>query len=141
MLSKVVPFVLPVLMVMISCASQEKKFVPEEYSDFVELTIPESKKIVESPIYVDSVKVMTYKDRRSLVIMGSFPDGCTHIGQATHQVDSHGISLQLEGWRNPELMCTQALVSFSFVYSQIPEQVLERADSVNVNNTNYPVNN
>ncbi|MDZ7689694.1 MAG: hypothetical protein U5K69_00755 [Balneolaceae bacterium] len=96
---------------------------------------------MDSPIYVDSVKVMTYKDRLSLVIMGSFPDGCTNIGQATHRVESEGISLQLEGWRNPELTCTQALVSFSFVYSQVPEQVLERADSVNVNNTNYPLNN
>lgn len=141
MISRVFLFVIPVLILINSCASsQEKPFEPENYSNLVQLAAPEAERIVESAVYVDSARVMQYKNQSTLLVMGSFPDGCTNIGKASHQLANQHIYLKLEGWRNPENMCTQALVSFSFLYTDIPEQPLQQADSIRINDITFPLN-
>ena len=141
------PLKLPYLLVLISpllisCSStQEKNVIPEEYANVVELAPAPDTNTVVSKIYVDSAKVIEREGSTSLLIMGNFPDGCTNIGKAEHQVhDDNTISLMLNGWRNPDQMCTQALVAFSFIYREIPGATLSEADKIQINGTDYPLN-
>lgn len=132
---------LPLVFLMAACASShEKKSIPKEYANLVELSPVSGKEVVKSNIYIDSAQVIEEEDRFSLLILGTFPDGCTNIGRAEHQIYTDRISLSLEAWRQPDQMCTQALVTFSFIYRQIPEQSLREAENVTVNETEFTVN-
>lgn len=138
---KLVYLLIAVMLMSISCASsQEQSSIPKEYSNLVELKPADGQQAVAANLYVDSVKVFKRQDRLSLLVMGNFPDGCTNIGTAQHQTDGGNLSLTLEAWRNPDRMCTQALVAFSFIYDQLPEESLKGADSVRINGTDYPIN-
>lgn len=122
------------------CASsQEKNSIPEEYANLVEPNPPTDENAVESTLYVDSVEVIERDDRLSLLIMGNFPDGCTHISEAQHEAEDGNLALHIKAWRNPEQMCTQALVSFSFVYPKLPESRLQQAGTIQINGTEFPV--
>lgn len=124
----------------IGCASsQEKQAIPEQYDNLVEVNPPKGTNAVESTIYVDSAKVIERDGRLSLLIMGNFPDGCTRISEANHQLSSGTLAIRLKAWRNPDRMCTQALVSFSFVYTKLPDSALNQARSIQINETEYPL--
>ncbi|MDR8394106.1 hypothetical protein NC796_23360 [Aliifodinibius sp. S!AR15-10] len=124
-----------------ACASShEKKSIPEEYANLVELTPVSGQEVIKSNVYIDSAQVIEEEDRLSLLILGTFPDGCTNIGRAEHQIHNDRISLSLEAWRQPDQMCTQALVTFSFLYRQVPEESLREAETVTVNETDFPIN-
>lgn len=131
---------IPALIYMLACASSKKKppAPEEEYPNPVQLTPPQKDdKVRPSKIYIDSVRVVDTEHNPVLLIMGIFPDGCTHIGKAGHQISGNSISLALEVWRDPDKMCTQALVPFSFIYRELPEKDLLSANSIQINGDTY----
>ncbi|MDX1637467.1 MAG: hypothetical protein R3281_05835 [Balneolaceae bacterium] len=130
-------FLIPLILFAGCASSQENTTIPEEYANTVEITPATGQQSGPSVIYVDSAAVIQRDDRHSLLVMGYFPDGCTHIGNARHTVTDKTISLDLNAWRNPQQMCTQALVAFSFIYSDLPESRLQQASSVTINGTNF----
>ncbi|MGC9467956.1 MAG: hypothetical protein ACP5HS_05155 [Anaerolineae bacterium] len=68
-------------------------------------------------VYVDSVDVMILESFPVQVrarITGHLPDGCTEITSTdvTYEEASKTFFVEFETYRDPELMCTQALVPF-----------------------------
>jgi inhibitor of cysteine peptidase len=45
-------------------------------------------------------------------VQGSFPDGCTSLGEVTQTVEDNTISVTLTGDQPEGLMCAQALTPF-----------------------------
>lgn len=129
---------IPVSTLMMACASsQDKSPTPDEYSNLVQLTPPEIENPEESKIYVDSAKVIHSDNTPVLLITGSFPDGCTRVGTADHATRDNILVLEIGAWRDPDMMCTQALVEFSFIYRDIDPERLRHSDSVRINGKTY----
>lgn len=122
-----------------ACASSQESnlTLKERYPDLIQLTPPEKENVPTSKLYVDSVRVESLGEELVLLIRGDLPDGCTHIGSARHAVNETEISLTLDAWSDPELLCTQALVPFTFVYRSIPENELTGRTAITVNETSY----
>lgn len=143
-MSKYVFFLIPLLVaLLLGCASShENTTIPEEYSNVVDLKpAPKSnEKVAVSKIYIDSAEVFWRDNEASLLILGTFPDGCTNIGSADYQTRDGTISLTLNAWRKSDQMCTQSLVSFSFIYQQIPEETLREAHTATINGTEFTLN-
>lgn len=140
MFTKCLPlWITGLLILLLGCASsKDDSQAPEELSNLVEVVKPEKGKGRQpSQIYIDSVRIIHPDERTSLLIMGSFPDGCTHIGGASHSITEGSVVLTLDVWRDPEQMCTQSLVSFSFIYSDLPEQRLHKTASLRINGKQY----
>lgn len=124
----------------IACASSnDKTTAPEQYPNLVELTPAAGPGIQQTSIYIDSVKIIDREAVPSLLLVGNFPDGCTHIGHADHQFPGRYPSITITAWRDSGASCTQALVSFSYIYKQLPGEYLASIDSVRINQHLYPV--
>ncbi|MDX1617396.1 MAG: hypothetical protein R3224_01330 [Balneolaceae bacterium] len=95
----------------------------ERFPNLVQLVPPaKGEKVQESTIYIDSVRYLSEAARPTLVIHGHLPDGCTHIGSAGHEKSKADLALRLKAWREPDRLCTQALVPFSFLYRALPDE-------------------
>lgn len=123
------------------CASSEKNSSQKkEYPNLVTINPPsKEQKTEDSNIYVDSVEVISRNDTTALLISGSFPDGCTRLKHASHKLENDSLYITLHAWRDTDMMCTQILTSFSFVYDKIPEQILKDKSAVTVNNQSFPL--
>lgn len=121
------------------CASSQQKENPEEiYQNRVTINPPDEESIQESSqIYIDSVSIITTEDRPALAIHGNFPDGCTHLESAEHSLHKDTLQVTLSAWRNPELMCSQVLTQFTFIYDKFDKQAFEEVTTVTVNGTTY----
>lgn len=128
------------LLLVIGCRSSQKnaEISRNEIPDLVTLSPPpEDIEHVESTIYVDSVKRITIENSRVLLIQGDFPDGCTSIGRAGYDYIDGTAELTLYAWRNPNMLCSQALVPFSFIYSGIPDDSLKSIETIYLNGNSY----
>ncbi len=120
------------------CASsEESNNRPKDYKNLVTITPPGDRPHKDSGVYVDSVETIRRDDKPALLITGSFPDGCTHIGKVTHTFAGETLQLSVMAWRNPNMMCTQVLTPFSLIYDEMGEDSLEAIRSVNLNGSNY----
>lgn len=64
---------------------------------------------------VDEVYVMKMESlpvRVGAIVSGNLPDGCTELGEATVTHDGDTFTVELPTVRDPEAMCTEALVPF-----------------------------
>lgn len=143
MLSKWMLILLTGLIVAPACASSQDTFsmLKEKYPDLIQVTSPEKEKVQPSKIYIDSVRVISVDNRKALLIRGNLPDGCTHIGSIDHTITETLLSLSIDAWRDPGQICTQALVSFSFIYQKLPEETLDKYRSAELNGTTYSFKN
>lgn len=123
-----------------SCAPSEKNNDPEDdYSNLVSLNPPGDQKQEESNIYVDTVKVITFKNQKALLISGSFPDACTHLKAASDTLINDTLEITLDVWRETDVMCAQVLTSFSYIYEDIPGEVLNNSLAVRINKRSYTI--
>ena len=123
-----------------SVHSQDRDTVsaPEKrYPGLIQLIPTDSGNAQPSKLYIDTVRIVPQKNRKALLIQGTLPDGCTHIGSAEHTLAGHRLSLVISAWRDPELFCTQALVPFSFIYRDFPDSALNMVDNVVINGKTY----
>jgi hypothetical protein len=124
---------------MLGCNSTQQEHDPgPNYENLVPLEPPQSNLDLEdSQIYVDSAQKIHHRGQTAILIRGSFPDGCTRLKSAGHQVENDTLKVTIEAWRDPEMMCAQVLTSFSFIYSDIAEAVLGEHEQISVNNKLY----
>lgn len=123
-----------------ACASSEKNSnKEEEYPNLVNLNPPGDRAKEASNIYIDSVETVNYKNRQALLISGSFPDACTHLSAASDTLVNGNLEITLEAWRETDQMCAQVLTSFSYIYSDISQEILSDLSSVRVNDRSYPI--
>lgn len=124
-----------------ACASSEKNSNREaDIENLVSLNPPGEREQEESTIYIDSVEAITYENSRALLISGSFPDACTHLSAASDTLIDGSLHITLEAWRESDRMCAQVLTSYSYIYSDIPVDVLSEISSVTINDRSYPIN-
>ncbi|HKL19713.1 MAG TPA: hypothetical protein VJ905_12120 [Halalkalibaculum sp.] len=124
-----------------ACASSEKNSNREaDIENLVSLNPPGDREQEESTIYIDSVETITYENSRALLISGSFPDACTHLSAASDTLIDGSLHITLEAWRESDRMCAQVLTSYSYIYSDIPVDVLSEISSVTINDRSYPIN-
>lgn len=130
-----------VVLISSGCAPSQQKEDPEElYQNIVALNPPDKESVGESSrVYIDSVNIVVTEDRRVLAIHGNFPDGCTHLGSAEHSIYSDTLDVTLSAWRNPDLMCSQVLTQFTFIYDKFDNQASEELTTVTVNGTAYNI--
>ncbi|MDZ7716034.1 MAG: hypothetical protein U5J95_07465 [Balneolaceae bacterium] len=134
------PALLLVLSVFVtSCISSEKNTdnMPS-YQNLVEVVPPDSNQ-KESKVYIDSVEIVSHKNAKAFLIQGSFPDGCTKLKSASHNMSEGTFFISLKAWRNPDSMCTQALTPFSFIYDKVAQENISGLSSVDVNGKSYSV--
>ena len=123
-----------------ACASSEKNSNREaDIENLVSLNPPGDREQEESTIYIDSVETITYENSRALLISGSFPDACTHLSAASDTLIDGSLHITLEAWRESDRMCAQVLTSYSYIYSDIPVDVLSEISSVTINYRSYPI--
>lgn len=123
------------------CASSQQNEDPEDlYQNLVAINPPDNQSSAEeSQIYVDSIKVITSDGRGALVIHGNFPDGCTSLKTADHSAHHDTLSVNLSAWRNPDLMCSQVLTQFSFIYDMLDVRELAGFATVTVNGISFNI--
>jgi len=131
------------LLIATGCSSSQKNadISRNDIPNLVNLSPPaEDIEHVESTIYVDSVKRITLENSTVLLIQGDFPDGCTSIGKAGYDYIDGSAELMIYAWRDPNMLCSQALVPFSFIYSGIPGDSLKSIESIYLNDNSYSLN-
>lgn len=101
------------------------------------LTKPGDAPHIPGKIYIDSVKQVSQNDTKTLLVSGSFSDGCTHLESMSHSITDSVIILKITAWREKEAVCTQALVPFSFLYDKLSSQELSRHSQVSINGKTY----
>lgn len=130
---------LAAVIIIAGCVSSEKNSDNmSSVENLVEVKPPDDNQ-EDSKIYIDSVRTVTHDGQKSLLVQGSFPDGCTKLKSAEHTKGEKSVKITIEAWRNPDSMCTQALVSFSFVYDKIDEELINSLSSVTVNGKTYQI--
>lgn len=96
------------------------------YPNQVELTDP-GKNYVETTVYLESMRKITYEGKPAILIYGNFPNGCAQLLKADHSVTNvNTLVLHLQGWQPKDALCTQALVPFTFVYTEIDEETIQK---------------
>lgn len=130
---------LMLLIFLYSCASTEQdRDLESSYENLVSLEQPAAnQQQEESILYLDSAQKIRSQGQLAVLIRGSFPDGCSRLGSATHVVENDTLKITLGAWRDPDMMCSQALTSFSFIYPAISEDLLKQHDQLRINNKTY----
>jgi len=135
---KILYSLLPILIIAAGCASSSQNDNKHQaYSNLVKLEKPGNTPHQPSKVYVDSVKQINIDNRVALLISGTFPDGCTKLQDVSHFVRNDSLHLALTSWRNPEMMCTQALSPFSYIYDKITKEELSNHSEIFIKSTAY----
>lgn len=130
---KLLAFLLATAIIIVSCASSDTDDNnKKKFENLVTLQPPGKAEVKEASIYIDSVTVIQQEANKALLVSGSFPDGCTHLRQASHSRKDQVLHLSIKAWRDPEMMCTQALTPFSFIYNKLSEEDLKALSTVAV---------
>lgn len=128
------------LVLMIGCAKSESGNAQQTtYPNLTQLSPPDIQEYTDSKVYVDSVKVIDRDNQKALLIYGNLSNGCTRLHKASHSIENDFLQLTLTGWQPEGKMCSQALVPYSFIYEQVPQEQLERFETVNINGNSYSI--
>lgn len=120
-----------------SCASSNNGEQQTTYSNLVEIQAPGNQPHQPSKVYVDSLEQSTRDNEAVLVIHGTFPDGCTNFREVTHKIQNDSLHLEISAWRNPEMMCTQVLTPFTFIYNKLSPEEISSHSEVVINNSTF----
>lgn len=122
----------------IGCASSSKNSDKiDSLENLATIEQPDAEPNEAAKIYVDSLKTIQHNNSRALLIHGTFPDGCTKLRAVAHHIDGDSLYMDITGWRNPNMMCTQALKPFSYLYDAISEEELNMHKQIIVNGTPF----
>lgn len=127
------------LILIAGCASSSNNEIhPDSFPDLVELQQPgPHSKHQPSKVYIDSVETASLNQQPVLIIHGTFPDGCTNLGNISHAVKNDTLHIDLKAWRDPQKMCTQVLTPFTYIYQNITEEELDSHSGATVNGSTY----
>ena len=127
-----------IFVLIIGCASSSQKDdTGESYENLVTIQEPDDEPHQQSKVYIDSVKKITDNDKSILMVSGTFPDACTKLQNVTHRITGDSLYLDIKAWRNPNMMCSQVLTPFSYIYKNITEKELRTHAKVIINGSAY----
>ncbi|WP_445666555.1 hypothetical protein [Fodinibius sp. AD559] len=127
-----------IFVLIISCASSSQKSnTVESYENLIYIQEPDDEPYQQSKVYIDSVKKITDNNKQVLVVSGTFPDACTKLQNVTHRTTGDSLYLDIKAWRNPDMMCSQVLTPFSYIYNNITEKELSTHTKVIINASSY----
>src|SRR5699024_987739 len=98
----------------------------------------EGQAVTSYPAHIDTVRIIEKDHQKALLVSGKLPNGCAKLGKAKI-IASDTLTLQLWAWQPEELMCTQALVPFSFIFDGLPQKQLEGQVQVQINNQHFKI--
>jgi hypothetical protein len=131
-------YTVTIFVLIIGCASSSQKGdTVESYENLVTIQKPADEPHQQSKVYIDSVKKITDNNKPVLMVSGTFPDACTKLQNVTHRTTGDSLYLDIKAWRNPDMMCSQVLTPFSYIYQKITEKELSRHTSIIINNSSY----
>lgn len=131
-------YTITIFALIIGCASSSQKSDSvESYENLINIQKPDNEPHQLSKVYIDSVKKITDNDKPVLVISGTFPDACTKLQNVTHRTTADSLYMDIKAWRNPDMMCSQVLTPFSYVYNNITEKELNTHSEVIINGSTY----
>lgn len=125
---------LAVFIVIAGCTSSSNNN-SQDYDNLVTLQKPGEQPYQSSKVYIDSVKQVTRNQESDLLIHGTFPDACTYLEKATHRTENDSLYLDIKAWRNPEMICSQVLTTFSFIYEDLTNQDFASHSAIIINGT------
>lgn len=109
----------------------------KEFPNLVTLEQPNNQPHQPSIVYIDSVKQISGRQKPSLLISGTFPDGCTKLKEVSHHIEKDSLFLHFKSWKNPNTMCSQVLTPFSFIYDKLTKKEITAHSNVIINATSY----
>lgn len=109
----------------------------ESYKNLVTIQKPDDEPYQQSKVYIDSVKKITDNSKPVLVVSGTFPDACTKLQNVNHRTAGDSLYLDIQAWRNPDMMCSQVLTPFSYIYDSIAEKELNAHAKIIINGSSY----
>ncbi len=124
-----------------ACSSSQPDSGPtaENYPNLVQLRPPGTQKFVSSKVYIDSVNMISRGEQKALLISGNFPDGCTRLQNAGHNIDNDSLIISLTAWKPSDKMCTQAMVPFSFIYENVSKDQMQALPALSINKKNFKI--
>ena len=124
--------------ILIGCASSSKNSDKiESLENLVRIQQPDGEPNESAKVYIDSVKSIWHNNTRSLLIHGTFPDGCTKLRDVSHRINNTFLYMDIKAWRNPDMMCTQALTPFSYLYEHLTEEELDSHKEIIINGSTF----
>jgi len=109
----------------------------DSYENLVTIQKPGDEPYQQSKVYIDSVKKLSDHDEPALLISGTFPDACSKLQHVSHRTVDDSLHLDIQAWRNPDMMCSQVLTPFSYIYNDIAEEEISTQTKVIVNGSSY----
>jgi hypothetical protein len=110
---------------LIGCGSQEAEptTVPTPIADLTATAVaaatptpPPPTEPILALAMVDSIQILTLESfpvQVNVQVRGNLPDGCTNLNETVSQRDGNAFSIAMTTLRDPNMMCTQALVPFT----------------------------
>jgi hypothetical protein len=78
------------------------------------LTTDTGKQVSIASVYVSKVSRALYKSQFGFLLEGDLPDGCSSLSSVDLVFEGDVVLIHARSRRDPNAMCTQALVPFSF---------------------------
>jgi len=91
------------------------------------MAIAAGKQMSIGNVYLSRVSRAMYKTQFGYLIEGDFPDGCSSLHAVDLVFDGDMVSINARSKRDPNAMCTQALVPFSYFAAVDGNESFERA--------------
>lgn len=132
-----------ILTVIAGCSSDEavKKdanvVMKNNYPNLVQVEEPQNVETEPSKVYVDSIRVINYKNEKALLISGNFANSCTSLKEVSHSASGDTLSITLSGWMPADKLCATVLTPFSFIFNSLTNEGVNQFSVVEVNGNTY----
>ena len=131
--------------ILTACASSKGGFDSlntKEESMLIELKQPDSKQYDSAKVFISSVKKRTHSGTSGLLVTGQFSNGCSSLMDVSHQLKNQNstISFSVEAWIPANAMCTQQLLPFSYLYSDVSKEIIKTLESYEFDNEVHDIN-
>lgn len=120
-----------------SSDSKQKSGNHKAYDNLIELRAPQQAAAEPGKVYIDSVKQITTDTTQGVLISGHLADGCTHLKSISHRIKKDSLWLDIQAWRRTDILCTQALVPFAYIYDQLSAQELNNHSHITIQGKTY----
>lgn len=99
---------------------------PQNWVSIDTMSIGAGKQVSIGNVYLNRVSRAMYKTQFGYLIEGDFPDGCSSLHAVDLVFDGDTVSISASSKRDPNAMCTQALVPFNYFAAVDDNESFER---------------
>lgn len=94
-------------------------------SDTISVTKPSDSNYNIGSVFVDHVSKFEHDGHMQFKIAGALPDGCSNLYKVQSSIKENELHLNLKSWRPSGVMCTQALVDFTYISERMDSEELK----------------